>query len=74
MTPAEKPSGSATLLRLAEALVAGRGAGHVEGFTPADNPFDPMSQSPEHLAWMRGFWVGRSLDEHVTIRPRASRR
>lgn len=73
MSPAERKAKGNILLAMAEALIAGREAGHVEVFTQADNPFDEQQLPDQHRAWLRGFWVGRSLDEQqVTMHVRPS--
>lgn len=62
MKPAEREAEGNGLLAMAEALVAGREAGHVEVFTESDNPYDRVLSPDQFAAWRRGFWVGRSLD------------
>ncbi len=69
MNIVERKAKGHALLAMAEALVAGREAGHVDAFSEHDNPFDQHRAPDQHRAWRRGFWVGRSIDEHpATLR------
>jgi len=52
---------------MAEALIAGREAGHGDTFSNADNPYHERDHPDKHRAWNRGFWVGRSLDEQEPL-------
>ena len=76
MNPDDRRAKGKLLLVMAEALTAGREAGHNDDFSDTDNPYDKRIQAAEHLAWKRGFWVGRSLNEqqpltlHVTTADR----
>jgi hypothetical protein len=67
MSPVERKAKGNLLLAMAEALIAGREAGHGDAFSNADNPYDERAHPDEHRAWNRGFWVGRSLDKQEPL-------
>jgi hypothetical protein len=72
MSPVERKAKGNLLLAMAEALIAGREAGHIAVSNNTDNPFDEQDQPDEHRAWNRGFWVGRSLDEQEPLTSRVN--